>query len=274
MKPSLVHVCGVGVRVPGHLTVETMGILQGCTRIFSILPPVMRDQLPSPLRDRVENLWTLHNQAELGDWAFDQIIEQIIDAALELSPVAYLAQGNPMLFDPIAQALSSRSQQRGVTIDVRPAVSSIDAILVDLQLNAAPGIQIYETSALIKCGIQPRIDVPCLLVDPCSASAVAFSARSKLRPMTLRSLRDYLRQFYPAEHEVVFVTSATTIGERSRLDRFPLDDLGETVGTISAQNASLYLPAVIQLTVDRQMLDRLFEHGVMANLGRKNGFQA
>jgi hypothetical protein len=153
-------------------------------------------------------------------------------------------------------------------------VSSIDTILVDLQLNTAPGIQVYDTSALLARGIQPRIDVPCLLVDPCSTFTADFSAPDMRRPTTLRSLRDYLRQFYPAEHEVVFVTSATTIGEHSRLDRFPLDDLGDIVDATAAQNASLFLPAVIQRTAERQVLDRLFEHGIMADVERKNGFQA
>ena len=274
MKPPLVYVCGTGVRVPGHLTVETMGILQGCSRIFGILTPHVRRLLPYPLCDRVENLYALYFSDEFDQWAAEQIVEQILDAASESSPVAYLAQGNPMLFDPIAHTLSYRGQERGITIDVRPAVSSIDTILVDLQLNAAPGIQIYESSALITCGIQPRIDVPCLLVNPCSELETDFAAPSTRRPLTLRSLREYLRQFYPAEHEVVFVTSATDIGEHSRLDRFPLGDLGETTDATSAQNASLFLPAVIKRTSEGQMFDRRYKHGVMTKFERKNGYQA
>lgn len=268
-----IYVCGAGIRVPAHLTVETMGVLQGCTRIFSMLPPFIGDLLPGPLRGRFENLRLLCQPDRTDHWAIDEIVDQILAAAIESSPVAYLAEGNPIMFDPVTQSLLARGRERDVAVEVRPAVSSIDTMLIDLQLDLAPGLQLYDATALVLGGIEPRVDIPCLLVQSSAMMPMEPATRGTALSR-LSTLRDYLRRFYPASHEVALVSSASQMGQRAWLQRCALGDLPEAVDATDAHGAWLFLPAISSLAQEQQMFDRLLKHGVMSQMIRKPEFQA
>jgi uncharacterized protein YabN with tetrapyrrole methylase and pyrophosphatase domain len=241
---AVVYVCGTGMRIPGHLTVETMGALQGCHRIFSMLPPYVKDLLPAPLGHQFENLWPLYNPDEPEGQAFEVIVQHVLDAAIAASPVAYLTQGNPLVFDPISQMLIDKGRHLGATVEVRPAISRLDTLLADLEIDLSPGIQIYAPVAAILYGIDLNSDFPCLLIQPCSFGNSVPTDRRFDSVLAIRPLRDYLLQFYPADHEVVSVVPASTLGGRARIDRMALAELGKCGVNEMEAGAMLFLPSV------------------------------
>jgi hypothetical protein len=92
--------------------------------------------------------------------------------------------------------------------------------------------------------------------------------------VSLETLRDHLLRFYPPNHVVVFVATATAIGARATLARFQLGEIGDVVDVDAVQNASLYVPALGRLRSERMATDYLFENDVLGKALRKNDFQA
>jgi uncharacterized protein YabN with tetrapyrrole methylase and pyrophosphatase domain len=269
---SKLYICGTGVRVPGHLTVETMGILQSCSRIFTMLPPLVQELLPSPLAIRVEALTTVAHTELLDLPARGVMVDRILSAAGDQSPVAYLSHGNPAVGDPLLRTLIDTAHGRGIAVDLRPAVSSIDAILADLELDLRSGIQIYDAATFMLGAIRPRADLPCLLMQPTPPPLRRDAAGVQRAHLILRELRCRLLQDYPIDHEIALVAPAPAIGARALLERVSLDELVDLAAIAGAGGAALYIPPYSGNAPQRPApLDLT---GECRRSTRKNDFQA
>jgi uncharacterized protein YabN with tetrapyrrole methylase and pyrophosphatase domain len=274
LRPIDIYVCGTGMRIPGHLTVETMGVLQGCHRIFSIMPQDVKNLLPSPLSERFEHLWSLYRPREFGQWTYESILDSVLDAAKEQPPVALLTQGNPIILEPITQALLARAREEDLTIEIRPGVSAIDTILVELQIDIASGIQIFNASVVVLDEKEIRPDLPCLLIQPASTAVSGETVQLGHQGAFGRTLRDYLLRFYPADHEVACVIPSISIGSRTRIDRFPLAQFGDRDEAL-ATGASFYLSAAPRYRIEPKAFDSgLFLPDLLRYALRKDGFHA
>ncbi|MER7273756.1 SAM-dependent methyltransferase [Dactylosporangium sp. NPDC000244] len=252
-----VYVCGSGVRLPDHLTIEVLRALDACSTIFSIWPDGYQVLLPEGLRARFRSLMPLYRPGELRDDTYALQVDAIVSAARADPPVAYLTPGNPMVFDSVAQGLLAAGDRLGLSIEILAGVSSIDTILVDLRRDAAPGLQIYEASTLLIYQLQPRTDIACLLMQPNAFGTVFVASDRQPTALALRPLRDYLLRFYPAEHLVWYVSSSMAGSREPQLDCFVLGDLGGTESAPQEPGRSLYLPPARPLAIDAQYADGL-----------------
>jgi hypothetical protein len=259
-----IYVCGSGVRLPDHLTVEVIAALHECTTIFSIWPDTARDSLPPPLRSRFRSLLPLYRPGELRRDTYAQQVEVVVAAGRANPPVGYLTPGNPMVFDSVAKGILAAADRLGLAADVLAGVSSIDTVLVDLRRDAAPGLQIYEANSLLLHQLQPRTDLACLLMQP-SVFGTSYVAIDRLpTALAMRPLRDYLLRFYPAAHRVCFVSTATTAGRPPVVDHFALGDLGGTESAPQALGRSLFLPPARPLEVDADYFPGMSDPGRLA----------
>lgn len=267
-------ICGAGVRVPGHLTVETMGILQSCSRIFSPLPAVALELLPIELSHRFEPVERDEMRVPGDGIAQVDLVERILAAAAANAPVAYLAQGNPMVFDQLAQELVEQARLRAISYEIKPAISSIDTILVDLQLDLQAGVQVFDARAFVVNGIRPRVDVACVLIDPAATAAPPFSPPLEHAGSSLSLLREHLLRFYPPRHAVMFVASAAGVGGGAIFAHFTVDELDGTVDIEAIKTASLVVPALSLPVAERMVADHLVERSTLWRTARKTEFQA
>jgi 7-cyano-7-deazaguanine synthase in queuosine biosynthesis len=254
-----VVVVGAGIRIPGHLTLESFDALCRCDEIYTILTPELAALLPTQLAPKIRSLWGHYQPGALRREAYDHEIQAIITAAAAGRRVAYLTVGNPVLFDSVTHGLLAEGAQRGVEVEVLSAPSAIDAIYTDLRQDIAPGCQVYDASSLVAYGIQLRADIPCLLLQPdlFGTSYVAIGHRPK--PHAMRPLKDFLLQFYPPDHVVTYVTSGVTARDRSRLVEFPLAELGGSDDAPQTPGASLFIPAARDVTPDQEFVARMAE---------------
>src|SRR4051812_45509127 len=86
-----IYVCGAGIRMPHHFTVETLDLLDRCHLIYTVLPPSAASFLPTSLDGRFRSLWSLYKGGTLRRHAYEAMVETVVTAAEEQSPVGYLA---------------------------------------------------------------------------------------------------------------------------------------------------------------------------------------
>lgn len=160
------------------------------------------------------------------------------------------------MFDSVTHGLLTLGKERGLTVKVYPAVSSIDTIMVDLEHEVAPGLQIYDATWLVGCSIEPRVDIPCLLLQTSVFGTAYVAAGYQPRPHALVPLRDHLLQFYPGSHEIAFVSSAEQWYGEAGIYRLMLQDLG-TIGKQELQGTSLFIPRLRDPNMISGFLERM-----------------
>lgn len=265
LEPQI-YICGIGVRAPHHFTIETLDALDKCTTIFSILKSAEKNVLPQSLQERFCSLWHLYKPGALRHKAYAAQIATVLEEAAKQPPVAYLTQGNPIFFDSVTQGLLEEGNKREIRVKVLAAVSSIDTILVDLQRDVAPGIQIYDASAVLLHKIDLRTDIPCLLLQPHIFGTLYVAGDHQPKADMFKPLRDYLLQFYDSDHEIISVTSATSRMITPILHRFQLVNLGNPERTEHTMGASLFIPASKQLEVDQEFLQTMLDSKRLAEV--------
>ncbi|HEX9319704.1 MAG TPA: SAM-dependent methyltransferase [Nitrososphaeraceae archaeon] len=254
-----IFICGIGLRAPHHLTIETLDALDKCNLIFSILQESDKQYLPRSLQNKFVSLWSLYQPGELRSVSYQKQVNKIIDEAIRNSPIAYLTQGNPVFFDSVTQGIIREGKLNSINVEVLPAISSLDTIFVDLLIDVAPGLQIYEASALMLHNIELRTDVPCMLLQPHVFGTLYVAGENKPMVESLKPLRDYLLKFYDKDHEIASVTSATSRTKKAFIRRYPLGHLGDPQSPLYEIGASLFIPPSTVLKQDTKFLSDMLD---------------
>jgi uncharacterized protein YabN with tetrapyrrole methylase and pyrophosphatase domain len=256
-KEADVYAIGAGIRLPNHLTVEAIEALYECSQIFTVFATEWASWMPTELVPKLRDLKQYYTPGILRRHSYERQVAEVINAAIQQRPVAYLTRGHPMFFDSVTQGLVDTCKEKQLHLQLLPAVSSIDTILADLNEDVAPGLQIFEASFLVGCRIEPRTDCPCILIQPDIFGTAYVAIGRKPSASAMAMLRDYLLRFYPSDHQVIYVTSAVREGDKAQLLAFPLSELGGNDANPQSPGASLFLPAVQSPIPDPEFLEMM-----------------
>lgn len=241
--PTL-YLVGAGVRIPGQFTVEAIDALRRCEAVLTVLPAVAEAELLPSLGVEPRSLWNLYRPDRIRRESYDEISQVILDAAGNASPVGYVAQGSPIVFDSVTARLVDGARDRGWEVVVLPGVSSIDTVLVDVRHEPASGLQVFDTAAVVRGNIVLRSDIAALLLQP-GAFATAYPALH-LQDLAdqlpaLSRLRDQLLLSYAPNQECKLVRSSTSPATAGHIYRLVLSELSEVTAEALA-DTSLFIP--------------------------------
>ncbi|MFN8524547.1 MAG: SAM-dependent methyltransferase [Chloroflexota bacterium] len=235
-----IFVVGTGMACPEQLTQEAAAALRRCRVVYTLLGDGL-DTLDG-WTGRVESVSHLYRPGRWRPDIYQEVVETVLDATDRERPVGYLAGGNPAIFDYICSQIRDQGRARGLHVRTIAGVSSLDTVLLDLEHDIGhSGLQIYEASWFVRHRIEPRVDVPLLLMQP-SAFGTNFATLGHApTPRALEPLRHYLERFYPPAHPLVLVRSSGAWFEDPQIHRAPLADVCE-VGLEILRGTSLYIP--------------------------------
>jgi hypothetical protein len=134
-----------------------------------------------------------------------------------------------------------------------PAVSSEDCLFADLGVDpGSSGCQSYEATDLLlrRRRVDPSAALLLWQVGALGARDYDFTAS----PSRLPVLVEYLRRWYPADHEVVAYEAAPYSGCGPLIERLRLEDLPDAA---ISRSATLYLAPAVPAEADPVMLERL-----------------
>jgi uncharacterized protein YabN with tetrapyrrole methylase and pyrophosphatase domain len=198
----------------------------------------------------------LYSEGSLRTENYDRAAEAILKAASNGRTIGYVTYGNPMAYDRVAQNLVSHAQGSGLEIEVVPGISSIDTIFCDLQIDVAPGVQIYEASWLVACQVLPRVDFPLLLLQIGTFGSLRTHYATRQDGSSLTELIEHLCKVYPRAQEISVVRSTGHEDRPARVRYVSLKNLS-TVTAEDLSGASLYIPALERPHLNDQIVSEM-----------------
>jgi len=245
-----IAIIGIGVKDVAHLTLEALDALSRCTIAFMI----SSDQHAVDLyRERIQSHYSIarlpdmvslassYDPNRMRSFNYADAADVIFKGLTRLAPVAYLTPGNPVVFDSVTQLIIKRSKSEGRRVLTHPGVSSIDTVLVDLQQELAPGLQVYEASWLVGAEIIPDPRVAVLLIQINVFCTCYTNIGRQPRSSALKGLKEYLLRIYTSDHTVYLVRSAYSTHESPSVHEWSLRNL-DCIPSEFHDGASMYIP--------------------------------
>lgn len=245
-RNAVLYIVGAGIRFPEHLTVQTIEILSGCKRICTNLHASHFTSLPEDIRIKCKSLWPLYQDKRHRSANYRDVAQAVLDAGERESPIAWMTQGHPIIFDSVSQLLLRTGRARGWQVSVLPAISSLDTILAELGYDPANGFFVHEATALVRRHVPLQPAITTLLLQPSLFGSDLAHLTADWRP-DLAPLRDYLLQFYAKEQECGFIRSSTKPNDESTICWTKVGDI-TAVAFEALASSSLLLPSA---TIDR-----------------------
>jgi precorrin-2 methylase len=261
-----VALIGMGVRSVAHMTLQAIEILKQCKRGFVVAldqqavehfrESILEHLKPGDSLPPLESLSRAYKRERFRSENYAEAGKIVLEAMQLERPIAYLTPGNPVTFDSVCQEILQGVRHREGRALVVPGISSVDTILVDIQQEMAPGVQIFEASWAV--GARARLDTrfACLLLQTGVFCTNLPMIGQEPQTSALIALKDYLLQFYPIDHLVVLVRSGSRWNDLPNIHPLALDDLGNV--PINAQlGASLFIPPLEMPELDPTFREKM-----------------
>jgi uncharacterized protein YabN with tetrapyrrole methylase and pyrophosphatase domain len=161
--------------------------------------------------------------------------------------------GHPGILARPAHLALARAREEGLEARLLPAVSALDCLLADLEIDPADaGLVTFDATEFVAYARRPD-PTAALVLWQVSVLGMADWAGE---PDTSRLgvLADYLRRWYPAEHEVTVYEASPYPVASAEITRVPLSRLAEV--DVSPM-ASLWVPPAERAAPDLELTRRL-----------------
>jgi hypothetical protein len=243
LQPEL-YLIGLGVMIPEHVTAQAIRALSRCSQIYTLIRESPHLWIPADKLGQIEIIDVLnwYVEGEVRTHNYDYVARKIYSALSPGKNVGYVTYGNPMAYDSVAQNLISLCEAAGLRAHIVPGISSLETVLCDLRRDIAPGIQVYDASWLVACEIQPRVDVPLLLVQIDTFGSFRTHYNSLREGDSLKELVQHCCRFYPTQHSVYLVRSRGDETRPAHIMDVRLSQLCDVTGE-ELRGTSLYFPA-------------------------------
>lgn len=241
MRKTSIYLLGSGIKGTLHFTVETVQALRACRRVFVLHPDQGVIESVREHCAQVEDLASLYNGQTLRDDVYHGISRRLVESALGSAPIAFLVHGHPLFLVSATEYTLDLAERHDLRVSVLPAVSSFDTLLCDLRIDYGYGVQIFDTTTLLKAGWTPNPQVPLLLFQLASTLNRAVISGDPDQE-ALCPLIGLLGPLYGADHRVQIVWSSAHILEASSITELPIRELA-TADFELWRRPTLYVPA-------------------------------
>ena len=238
-----IYIVGLGLVAVQQITKEVDAAIRRSNEVLYLdISPGVAAYLKH-ICPRATSLYSCYKEGEARTQAYKRMVTQTLAAALDHPPVSMAFYGHPLVYALPPFLIVQVAPLLGLTVKTFPGVSALDCLLVDLGLDPAThGLQMYEATDLLLRQRPLQPDVPCLLWQVGTVESSLFS-RAANEPGRFIKIRDYLLRFYPPEHRMKAVNSASEPFQRSTFREFALKDIDEQREHLH-QGLTLYIPPV------------------------------
>jgi uncharacterized protein YabN with tetrapyrrole methylase and pyrophosphatase domain len=261
--PYDIAIVGLGITGVHQITREAEETIRRCQRAFvaDTAPGVLR--YVRTLSHTVTDLSSRFRPGIHRASNYQAIASDVVDAALETSPVCFATYGHPKMFSYPTVLIQPAAAILNLKVRVIPGISFLDTLLVDLGVDPGfDGLQMYEATDLLVRDRPLQTDVGCVITQA-SVVIEPREGQPAAGPEALRRFQEYLLSFYPADHDVVMVTSRTHPLLEPLVRKIRLETLAAVLAN-GSYRATLYIPPVQRRPVaDEQLADLIREasHG-------------
>jgi len=250
-------IAGLGVRAVDQITREVERALRASREVLYLDTGVATKSYLEGLCPRVTSLFSYSEERPRLN-AYEHMAVRVIQSALEHPPVTFLVHGHPLVGVHAPFLVLEMAKALDLQVEILPGISALDTLLTDLRLDPViHGLQMYEATDLLLRRRPLQNDTPAIIWQIGPLETALHTLRVS-RPERFTRFTTYLRQFYPAQHQVVAIYSSPHPLMPPRALRFALEDMGEHAEQLHA-GFTLYVPPAVGRPVqDSDLLSKLY----------------
>jgi hypothetical protein len=239
---TALYIAGLGLQTVVQITREAEAAIRASREVLFVDAGVATKPFLETLCPRVTPLYE-ESYAEMRPRAdaYEHMAARVVDAALDHPPVTFAIHGHPLIAAHPPFLILELAHALNLSVDVLPGISALDALFADLRLDpVVHGVQMYEATDLLlrRRPLQP--DVPAIIWQIGPVETCLHSMRVS-RPERFTRFISYLRQYYPARHEVAAIYCSPHPVLKPAIFRFALEDMGQYAEAIHS-GFTLYVP--------------------------------
>jgi uroporphyrin-III C-methyltransferase len=252
-----IYLLGLGIVACRHLTRETESAIRDCRTVFILSNEPAVYRCLTALGPKVIALDYLYEPpGKPRTKVYAEMAQTVLAAARSEPPVAFACYGHPLFYSSSSRMILDVGQAEGLQIKVLPGISALDTLFVDLELDPAPAVQLYEATAALVYRYELQPDVPCFLLQVGMLETGLYAPHTS-NPARFNRLKAYLLQFYPDDHYVAFVLSSTNPVARPKIVRYAIRNI-ERITETEHGLMTLYIPPLTRPhVIDRELADSL-----------------
>lgn len=247
-------VVGTGIKLLAHLTPEARDWIERADKLYYVVAdPVMAVWLQRR-NPSAESLTDLYVAGQRRRATYAAMADRLLTAVRAGQTVCAVFYGHPGVFVDPSHIAIQQAREEGFQAEMLPGISAEDCLFADLGVDpAASGCQSYEATNFLLYRRPFSPHTPLILWQIGVVGHVEFQPeRYENRGLAL--LGEHLAATYGDDHEVTIYEAAQYAILAPRIERRPL---GQLARTPVAPVATLYVPPLAQLPVDKEMLHRL-----------------
>jgi precorrin-6B methylase 1 len=243
-------IVGAGIDIGRDLTAASRWHIERADKVLFLVGDAVSARSVVELNANSESLSELYDVAKPRIDTYEEMVAHILTYVRSGAKVCVVAYGHPGIFAyPMHKALD-RARAEGYTAALLPAVSSIDCLLADLNVDpAGDGLQIFDASDLLLNDRAFSVTAPLVLLQ------VAVTGDSSFRLECSREgvarLAKHLSARYGAGHGAIVYEAAQYSGFAPNVEHTTLSALEEADITIGS---TLFVPPKREPAVGEEVL--------------------
>jgi precorrin-2 methylase len=246
-------VVGTGIAIGEHLTPQARVAFERADESLYLVGDPVAATFLEQLNPRARSLHTLYGSGKPRLETYEEMVEEILSPLRAGRSVCAAFYGHPAVFVYPGQHAVTRAREEGFRAFMLPGISSLDCLWCDLGIDpAAAGCQIYPATEFI---LERRVPDTAATLVLLQINVIGVEDdREQPDWSRLPVLVDYLREFYPADHEVIGYEAPPYPIMQPVVER---STLGELVGADLRPGMTLVVPPATEAAADRTMAQRL-----------------
>ena len=244
MTQSRVSIVGAGIKIPDHMTIEGLSVLQSCDEVWTVLQESPQTwSLTKNCTAKVHKLTDDYSSNERRSVNYQSAVQRMVNRALQGYHICYLTYGNPTYFDSVCAGLIEQCEISQVSCKIYAGVSSFDLVFNELEKDTAPGVLVLEVNRFLAEQKSVSPDVSVLLTQVGLLERSIHTPASATYGGKLAPLVDAITDLFGSEHQVSLVRSTNRAsGENGFVKSMPIEHLPR-VSEGFLLGSSLFVPA-------------------------------
>ena len=140
---GMITIVGLGPGAVGHLSLETMSIMQSCEQV--ILRTAVHPTVAELAKQGVSysSCDDLYEAGASFEEVYQNVVERVLAAAAK-GDVVYAVPGSPLVAEKTVVLLREQAKEQGVELVIKPSMSFLDLAYVSLGIDPIAGLRIID----------------------------------------------------------------------------------------------------------------------------------
>ncbi|XP_052791300.1 uncharacterized protein LOC128225238 [Mya arenaria] len=269
-----ITIIGSGIKSIGHLTLEAVGFMKSCDKVFYLVADPATEVYIKEMRPDAMDLYAMYDDGKDRYETYVQISEVILQEARKGVHVAAVFYGHAGVFCLPPHRILQIAKRERIAAKMLAAPSAEDCLFADLEIDPAfPGCQSFEATDMLLRKRKLFTDIHTVLWQVGCVGKTDFQYQG-FGNEKLHVLIDFLQDIYGRDYEIVHYIGSQyavcdPVIEKFKLSEFKMKKVQEKIKSIS----TFYIPPKDVSSVDENMLKELGFHQEEISRGFKKAFK-